>query len=248
VEHLRDELREVVTSVSSAFRLSDLEPSREVRRAAARTGATAATAAGRTRERAPTRYRPQDVITAEISSLPRRDREAFQTAALRCADGGMTEEITSLGALEQQARQLATLRRADDEPAVASVALQPLDNPTEVEMPSLRALERDTEVELLSLHALDNPTEVEMPSYRALERSAVAHAHPPPPPPGSSRRGATPPPLPKRPSRLPRGSSLVRQRLTPTPTLPRREPVYAARVETAHAGGEPAVRPARETR
>jgi thioredoxin reductase/NAD-dependent dihydropyrimidine dehydrogenase PreA subunit len=61
------------------------------------------------------------------------------------------------------------------------------------------------------------------------------------------RLGAEPPVLPKRPSRLPRGSSLVKQRLTPTPTLARRQPVSAAPIEPPHAE-DPADRPARETR
>jgi thioredoxin reductase len=42
--HLRDELREAVSSVSSAFRLSELEPTRQIRRAAPRGPARAAAA------------------------------------------------------------------------------------------------------------------------------------------------------------------------------------------------------------
>jgi hypothetical protein len=98
-------------------------------------------------------------------------------------------------------------------------------------------------------HAHAEPRRAPAPDRREVTPSAGRAPSVLPPAPRVAlpmRPGAVPPPLPQRPSRLPRGSALVRQRLTPTPTLQRRDPVSAAPVP--HDGDRPLVRPTRGTR
>ncbi len=150
VEHLRGELRDVVTSVSAAFRLSDLEPPREVRRGLTRTPARG-TAASRGIPRPgpasrPTSARLATEPTVIVSDELDPDRTTIRPAPLR---------------------PRAPQRRAAGGPTLPlPTVAEPARDATTEAMPSLRARERAAR---LARPAPAEPTE-EMPALpRELE-------------------------------------------------------------------------------
>jgi len=273
VEHVRDELREVVTSVSSAFRLVDLEPPRlkprssHRRTRAADDARTEEIASLRALERSPELDPELDAATEEMPSLRTLEPTDADVLSLRALDGSLDPEPLPLHTLEQTV--VIKIASQDRSPSVMTSAMRPPPlparrpppSPVPPPVPRLPArLARGSEG-IAPPHAMPSepqraPTAEPRRAPAADRRAAMPAARPSPSVVTSATRqvavparpGSPPPPLPKRPSRLPRGSSLVRQRLTPTPTLPRRQPVCDARVETAHGGGEPAARSARGTR
>jgi thioredoxin reductase/ferredoxin len=102
VEHLRDELREAVTSVSSVFRLSDLEPARPAR---------------------PPAQVPREVTVLRTGAHP-------IVPASRLAEGprdATTQAMPSLRTLERQARQAPRANTTTDEVADESARPRPID-------------------------------------------------------------------------------------------------------------------------
>ena len=166
VEHLRDEFREVVTSVSSAFRLSDLEAQH------ARRNLTRTPARGVPAMRQSTRVIPASRLTA--------GRPGTEPAAGGVKPGlfGPEPTVTAHAIRPRSAPRRASSRIGNETqrglPALYS-------NPTTDQVPSLRALElaasranpfepRTDEIASLR-HALDQTTD-ETASLRARERQA----------------------------------------------------------------------------
>ncbi|HET7499417.1 MAG TPA: NAD(P)-binding domain-containing protein [Kofleriaceae bacterium] len=181
-QHLREELFEVVTSVSAAFRLSDLEPPRESRRATGSTGAYPTTrtpargaaairtgskvipasrlTAGRPAPRgeASHPFDPEPTIIDAAPILPRSARRrgtaGDATRLTAPAAGRTTEAVPSLRALERAAGVAGRpLPRHPDE--IAQLRGE-LDGPTD-EMPSLRAREDATRQIAVSRQAAAAP-------------------------------------------------------------------------------------------
>ncbi|HEU4734842.1 MAG TPA: NAD(P)-binding domain-containing protein, partial [Kofleriaceae bacterium] len=200
-QHLRDELFEVVTSVSAAFRLSDLEPPRDARRTMARTpvrgvgaigaGAKTIPASRLTAGRPATRgdaspFDPDSTIVGPAPILPRSPRR-------RGTLGDATRPLTALGG-EPTTDAVPSLRALERAAGLAGRPLPPrpdemaelrreLEGPTD-EMASLRAREDATrQIDLLRGGAAARPparrdrsaddarTE-EVASLRTIERAA----------------------------------------------------------------------------
>ena len=184
VEQLRDELREfageVITSVSAAFRLSDLAPSREPGRAgpeppargaaprrasskvipASRLIPRRAATTGAVRRAPAPRFNTE--TTVEIASLPALEQRAI--AALRHGAEPTTVEIASLPALEQRA--IADLRRSAEElaavrppsaPPPAPAPAAPLRDEHEDKDEAKAEDKADATIEISSLRALEGP-------------------------------------------------------------------------------------------
>jgi hypothetical protein len=276
VEHLRDEFREVVTSVSAAFRLSDLEPPPDRRRAMAR-GAGANRMGSKvvpTQAGANQRARPDDRLRDTARA---RDEEIRQIRALRAlpqarapvsgsarADDCTTEQMPSLRTLERAAEADRLSARAFDDA---------FDHAFDAEALTLHSLERtvvDASTPEAACSAPTSGARPAAPQVRPRDPTPPRSSVPPPPPrpprlahgsegganppatlsepnraltgrhegptaaggaPWAARPDAATPSLPRRPSRLPRGSAVVPHRLTPTPTLLRREPLSTAAIE-----------------
>ena len=182
VSHLRDELREVVTSVSSAFRLSDLEPASDVRRAARTPARPMPTrrshAALEPLAVVPPPFDPD--VTTVRPLRPRSPRRADTSGIPSFVLGVDTGTMPALRAI------------APDDPTMMVVApdvgpRRPFASDTG---PSLRPLEPSL---LDRGHAAYEGTTDAVPSLRALERAAGIAPSPPPSPPPSPLPSPPPP-------------------------------------------------------
>ncbi len=234
-------------------------------------GKTEEVASLRALERSPDPDAASDAVTEEMRSLRTLERTtAADQLSLRALGGPFDAEATPLHTLDQTL--VIGPASSDRSASVMTSATRPA--PLRVQRPAAGAVpprvpERPSAVpppvpQLAPRFArgsegIANPPPMLSEPHRAptAGRRAVIPAADPAPSLLTSatrpvavpvRAGSAPPPLPQRPSRLPRGSSLVRQRLTPTPTLTRRQPGSAAPVEATHDGGGPAARPTRGTR
>jgi thioredoxin reductase (NADPH) len=241
--HVAEEIREVVTSISSVFRLTELEPSRAAPPAPSRVIPASRLTASARRVQPIEIVRSPDDSTDEIASLRAREHQARLIAA--CRPEPPTEELAGLRAREHEAliaasrvpsdsSRLHRILRDDDELPVRPLdgateidqpSLRALDGATELDMPSLRTLEGATELDMRSLRALESATVLDKPSLRAAEgarprrpltTSVVTSAKRPPPLP--PRTAAIPPPVPSRDAMQP--SPPVRPGAVPPP-LPR---------------------------
>jgi thioredoxin reductase (NADPH) len=200
VELLYHELRDVVTSVSAAFRLSELEPPRETRQAMTQTplrgvGALRASSqvipASRLIARRPaTQAAPGGGIAGSdptmVGVAPVAPLAPLRPSSARAGTTSGQGTQRDLAALRSEVTtaQIPSLRVRTDKPASrtardprrrATTALPRVPDPTTVEVRSLPALEQEA-LQLAALRCMDGGATMEIDALPEREQRALRHA------------------------------------------------------------------------